>query len=329
MHNKLFSPTWGELAINGDLHPSDKPLQLPGAQLQVATNNNRDYNFIFQELKDEYHTLRFYHFSSKNRETYTWVSDPMICLRTGWEESNIFHLPYLGNQVFHKRDYNLLQIPNYSAEFTLGPHASVSFMDIILDAGYLRSMQTEFPQLTDFIDKIERRLPARYSNRNCIASIEMLRWLDELHLAVTLPDKERVRTVYITHQIIRTALAGLRDCKTNRTLKLNQYDIGKIYQIADFMKTYSQTITLKQLAETFGISSYKLEKGFKEIFGYSVLHHRYEERMRLALRLVNDKRYSSKQVADMLGYSEPQSFSRAFRKRFGHAPYRNAPKYAI
>jgi hypothetical protein len=61
MHNKLFSPTWGELAINGDLHPSDKPLQLPGAQLQVATNNNRDYNFIFQELKDEYHTLRFYH----------------------------------------------------------------------------------------------------------------------------------------------------------------------------------------------------------------------------------------------------------------------------
>jgi AraC-like DNA-binding protein len=329
MHNKLFSPKWGELAINGYLHPSDKLLQLTGAQLQVATNNNRDYNFIFQELKDEYHTVRFYRFSSKNRETYTWVSDPMICLRIGWEGSNIFHLPYLGNQVFHKRDYNLLLIPNNSSEFTLGPHASVSFMDIILDEGYLHSMQTAFPKLTDFIDKVERGLPARFSYRNCIASIEMLRWLDELHHVTSLSDKEQTRRGYITHQLIKAAFEGLTDCKIIRTLKLNPYDIGKIYQVADFMETYTQTITLKQLAETFGISSYKLDKGFKEIFGYSVLHHRYEERMRQALRFVNDKRYSSKQVADMLGYSEPQSFSRAFRKRFGHAPYRNAPKYAI
>lgn len=329
MLNKLFSPKWGELALNGDLHPSDKLLQLPGATLQVAANSNRDYSFIFQELKDEYHTVRFYHFSSKNKETYTWVSDPMICLRIGWEDSNYFHLPYLGNQVFHKRDYNLLQIPHYSAEFTLGPHASVSFMDILLDVGYLHSMQTDYIQLNDFIEKVERGLPARYSNRNCIASIEMLRWIDELHRTMCTTNKEQMRTAYITHQLIKAAFAGLTDCKTNRTLKLNPYDIGKIYQIADFMETYTQTITIKQLAETFGISSYKLDKGFKEIFGYSVLHHRYEERMRKALRLVNDKCYSSKQVADMLGYSEPQSFSRAFRKRFGYAPYRNAQKFAI
>lgn len=320
MYNKLFSPRWGELVLNGDLHPSDTLLLQPGATWQVATNNNRDYNFIFQELKNEYHTIRFYHFSSKNRETYTWVSDPMVCLRIGWEESNIFHLPYLGNQTFHKRDYNLLQIPNYSAEFTLGPQASVSFIDILLDRSYLHSMQTEFPQLTDFIDKIEQHLPALYSNRNGIASIEMLRWLDELH---------RTTTANITHQLVKSALAGLINCKTNRALKLNPYEIGKIYQVAGFMETYTQTITLKQLADIFGLSSYKLEKGFKEIFGYSVLHHRHEERMRKALLFVNDKNYSSKQVADMLGYSEPQSFSRAFRKRFGYAPYRNAPKKAI
>lgn len=320
MYNKIFSPRWGELVLNGDLHPSDTLLLLPGATWQVATNSNRDYNFIFQELKNEYHTIRFYHFSSKNRETYTWVSGPMICLRTGWEESNIFHLPYLGNQIFHKRDYNLLQVPNYSAEFTLGPHASVSFIDILLDEGYLHSMQTEFPQLTDFINKIEQRIPALYSNRNGIASIEMLRWLDELHSAPA---------ANITHQLIRSALAGLINCKTNRALKLNPYDVGKIYQVAGFMETYTQTITLKQLAEIFDLSTYKLDKGFKEIFGYSVLHHRYEERMRKALRFVNDKNYTSKQVADMLGYSEPQSFSRAFRKRFGYAPYRNAPKKAI
>lgn len=329
MHNKLFSPKWGELVLNGDLHPSDKLLQIPGATLQVATDCNRDCTFIFQELKNEYHTVRFYHFSSKNRETYTWVSDPMTCLRIGWEGSNSFHLPYLGSQVFHQRDYNLLSIPNYSAEFTLGPHASISFMDIILDEGYLHSMETDFPLLTDFIEKAEKRLPARYCNRNGITSIEMLRWLDELHRCMSKPDKEKHRTAYITHQIIRSALAGLTDCKINRTLKLNLYDVGKIYEVARFMETYTETITIKQLAETFGLSSYKLEKGFKEIFGYSVLHHRYEERMRKALRLVNDKNYSSKQVADMLGYSEPQSFSRAFRKRFGHAPYRNAPKYAI
>lgn len=329
MHNKLFSPKWGELAICGELHPSDTLLHLPGATLQVATNSNRDYKFIFQEIKVEYHTIRLYHFSSKNRETYTWVNDPMTCLRIGWEGSNFFHLPYLGNQVFHKRDYNLLHIPHYTAEFTLGPHASVSFIDILLDVAYLHSMQTEFPQLKDLTDKIECGLPAQHSNRNGIASIEMLRWLDELHQAAGSINRAQVQIACIIHQLTRSALTGLTTCKTNRTLKLNPYDIGKIYQVAEFMETYTHTITLKQLAETFGISSYKLEKGFKEIFGYSVLHHRQEERMRKALRLVHDKNYSGKLVADMLGYSEPQSFSRAFRKRFGYAPYRNSPRHVI
>jgi hypothetical protein len=79
MYNKLFSLKWGELAINGNIHPADTLLLIPGATWQVATNNNRDYNFFFQQLKDEYQTIRFYHFRSKNRETFAWVSDPMIC----------------------------------------------------------------------------------------------------------------------------------------------------------------------------------------------------------------------------------------------------------
>jgi AraC-like DNA-binding protein len=165
--------------------------------------------------------------------------------------------------------------------------------------------------------------------RNCIASTETLRWVDELLYMTRKKNKEQNRSGFITQHLIKAALPEMISGCMNKPVKLHMADVHKIYQIAEMLENSTHTVTAKELSAQYNISSYKLEKGFKEVYGHSVLHHRYEEKMRLALRLVNNTEYNSKQVAAMLGYSEPQSFSRAFRKRFGYAPYRNAPKYAI
>jgi hypothetical protein len=119
MQNKLFSSMRGELTVADYLSYPTVPIRFPGSRLQVATNKH-DYAFTFEEFAGSSFTARFYQFSSRIRDTYTWVSDPMITLRMGHAQSLIFQLPHLGRQLFHQRDYNLLHIPHYAVEFTLG-----------------------------------------------------------------------------------------------------------------------------------------------------------------------------------------------------------------
>lgn len=326
MQNKLFSSWRGELTVADHRSQPNILNRFPGSHLQVATNN-QDYYFIFEEFTGAAFTTRFYQFSSKIRDTYTWVSDPMITLRMGHAQSHIFQLPHLGKQVFHQRDYNLLHIPHYSVEFTLGPEETVSFMDIIISEEYLHLLAADYPLLLqEFVYKTARRLPAKLKAQNAIASIEVLRWADKMVQLSSREYKPRLPPDEIVDRLIRTCLTTLNDQPSRKTSKLAMQEVNKLYRVAEFMESSAHRIPVQQLADQFKISTYKLEKGFKEIFGYAVLQHPFEEKMRLAFRLIDDKRYSSKQVAEILRYSDPQSFSRAFRKRFGYAPYRNAPK---
>jgi AraC-like DNA-binding protein len=326
MQNKIFSSMRGELSVADYLYYPNVPIRFPGSRLQVATNKH-DYAFTFEEFAGSSFTARFYQFSSRIRDTYTWVSDPMITLRMGHAQSLIFQLPHLGRQLFHQRDYNLLHIPHYAVEFTLGPEETVSFMDIIISEEYLRSLEADYPLLLqEFVYKTARRLPAKLKAHNAIASIEVLRWADKLIHFSSQDHKTNLPPDVVVDQLIRTCLTIMYDQPSRKASRLHLQEVNKLYRVAEFLESSAHKISVQQLADQFKISTYKLEKGFKEIFGYSVLQHSFEEKMRLAFRLIDDKRYSSKQVSAILRYSDPQSFSRAFRKRFGYAPYRNAPK---
>lgn len=328
MFTKLYSSKHGELTLTDQLPKGDHVLKFPGSEIQVAINENRDYYFILQELPGTWFTARFYHFGSQVKDNYTWVSDSMITLRMGCLSSYQYHLPHLGNLLFHQRDFNLLHIPYFSQDFTMGPDATVSFMDIIINEEYLEAQKADFPLLCEFLEKVQRRLPAKLSMHNLIAPIEMLRWQDELTQFAASDEKESMQPDAMAHHLLIEGLLALHNGKARRSGKTSIEETDTIYRIADLLESTVQSFTVQELAESYGISVYRLEKGFKDVMGHSVLHHRYEEKMRMALRLVNDKRYNSKEVAGLLGYSDPQSFSRAYKNRFGYAPYRGnkAPK---
>lgn len=326
MLNKLFSSWRGELMVADHAARPRVPGRIPGSRIQVATNN-KDYHFHFEEFTGPFYKVRFYQFNSSIKDIFTWVSEPMITLRIGHTRSLIFQLPQLGKQVFHQRDLNLLHIPNFSVEFSLGPDETVSFMDIVLTEEYVQELATTYPRLLhDFVYKTARRLPAKLKAQNAIASIEILRWADKFTEYGLQDHTTQFLAGEVVEQLIRSSFMALNGQPVRKHIKLSIQEINKLYKVAAYLETFPKKVSVQQLADQFRISTYKLEKGFKEIFGYTVLRHAFEEKMRLAFRLIDDKRYSSKQVAKMLRYSVPQSFSRAFRKRFGYAPFRNARK---
>lgn len=77
---------------------------------------------------------------------------------------------------------------------------------------------------------------------------------------------------------------------------------------------------LSEIAQLVGLNEYKLKRGFKETFNTTVFEYLTGQRLQLANRYLLDTRKTSAEIAYELGYSTPQHFNNAFKKKFGVTP---------
>jgi AraC-like DNA-binding protein len=77
---------------------------------------------------------------------------------------------------------------------------------------------------------------------------------------------------------------------------------------------------LSEIARTVGLNEYKLKRGFKEMFRMTVFGYLTEQRLLLARQTLLDTNKTAAEISYELGYSTPQHFNNAFKKRFGNTP---------
>lgn len=78
--------------------------------------------------------------------------------------------------------------------------------------------------------------------------------------------------------------------------------------------------TIAEMARSVGMSKTALSKGFKAVYGETIFEFSVRCRMRRALELMGDRRYSIEQTAEAVGYAHSTSFATAFRRHFGMRP---------
>lgn len=101
----------------------------------------------------------------------------------------------------------------------------------------------------------------------------------------------------------------------------NNSDKEKIMAARDLVSHSMQDPPhLNELARLVGINEYKLKGGFKELFNMTVYGYIREQRLLSAYQYLLDTELSAAQIAMQLGYSSPQHFNNAFKKRFGNTP---------
>lgn len=322
MNIQLFSK-WGELSL-ADHYPEHLPatVLLPGFELKVARSSRSSFSYIFQQFDTPTITIRFCNMFSLEPDSVTILTDPGITFRFGVFRSHQFILKYLGKQLFHQRHYNLFFVPHASADYPFDPGDIFICLDLILKPDYCSQLTNDIPALGGLLQDVAQKSPSKLFVHNRVAPIEVLRWYEELEEWAYRPDKTIETGEGLAHQLIKDGLLAIQPDPEKRLVKLSKDDLNILYSAAEIIYKSPKDTDLKKLAANLGISSYKLDVGFKQIFGHSILKHNFEEKMLIALRAIKDDRFNSKQVADMLGYSNPQSFSRAFRNRFGYTPYR-------
>lgn len=94
-----------------------------------------------------------------------------------------------------------------------------------------------------------------------------------------------------------------------------------IFKIQKYVKkNFSKNITLESIASEFDIDYKKLSRRFLKQTGISLKKYIIEVRMQEAMHLITQTDYFLHEIANMVGYSNYESFSRSFYNYFGKWP---------
>ncbi|GAB5413418.1 MAG: hypothetical protein Cons2KO_10210 [Congregibacter sp.] len=139
------------------------------------------------------------------------------------------------------------------------------------------------------------------------------------------PVKGRTRNIYLrvkTLELLCLALESLDnpDLLEEPPVKLSQHDLNCLYRAREILDAAEELPSLETLAREVGLNRNKLSAGFKHVFGDPVAAYYRGMRLDRARERIIAGETSIGRIAGEAGYSDPGSFSKAFRQRFGVLP---------
>ncbi|WP_032122409.1 helix-turn-helix transcriptional regulator [Clostridium amazonitimonense] len=106
-----------------------------------------------------------------------------------------------------------------------------------------------------------------------------------------------------------------------KEINLTKEDKEYIYTAKEILiKNIECPPSIEELAEMCNINSYKLKKGFKEVFNNTPYGYLREVRMYKGKYLIENTDKNISEIASSVGYANPSKFSEAFKSKFNITP---------
>jgi len=125
-------------------------------------------------------------------------------------------------------------------------------------------------------------------------------------------------------------LEKMSDAFTHMDKKAEERVKSGVSLVLDFMEqNYASDLTLDDMSKIANMSPYYFSKIFKEDTGTNFVDYLNGLRIQHAQELLKDSTYSIKEICALSGYSDPNYFSRVFKKRMDMTPkeYREKVKH--
>lgn len=96
---------------------------------------------------------------------------------------------------------------------------------------------------------------------------------------------------------------------------------GKVIQtVKKYLNSHYTDATLESAAKFVNFSPSYISAVFKEETGYNFSDYLISIRMKNAATLLEDIKYKTYEISEMVGYSNPKNFTRSFKKYYGISP---------
>lgn len=123
------------------------------------------------------------------------------------------------------------------------------------------------------------------------------------------------------NQLKQWFMSKISDSCKNIQNKREEKSTSTVEQAKDYInKNFEREISLDDVSKIVNISPYYFSKIFKEETGENFIEYLTGIRIEKAKELLLKSEYSMKEICSMCGYSDPNYFSRSFKKNVGVTP---------
>ncbi len=234
-----------------------------------------------------------------------------------------------------------LQIPGYDKPIAFAPNTCNMFyalaaegqvtnrdtfnemLVVQFDASYFLDLMQQFDLLKiPFVAGVKSQKPILLFSQSLPNSLPVERLTSDI---THLPVDEKYRPLMLTAKAPELLLymfdmydkSGAKKWKHCRTT----YDRERLEFARNYLlQQVANPPSLAELSRIAGINLLKLKMGFKEVFGDTVFSYLNDYRLQKAQEEIAGGNKSMTQLAFELGFSSPQHFSMAYKKKFGRAP---------
>jgi AraC-like DNA-binding protein len=230
------------------------------------------------------------------------------------------HYAYGKDFHIHQQQHNLLFAPSPEGEHCFPKGVSRAF-HISFDLDYFtRVVDFNGEQTDSLLEKITRGDAFLASRGMMPIQPNMLGIIAEIR-GCSL--KGGFKKMYLEAKVLELLSLQLEQSfrPVAESSALRKPDLDRLRQVREYLdEHFLNPASLPEIARMFGLNDFKLKKGFREQYNTTVFGYAHERRMGLARKLLNEGILNVSQVADVVGYENPNHFSAAFKKRFGYSP---------
>lgn len=116
-------------------------------------------------------------------------------------------------------------------------------------------------------------------------------------------------------------ISKINEACQNVLYKASERSVGLIETAKEYiLNNYSRDVSLDDVSRQLNISPYYFSKIFKEETGEGFVEYLTGIRIEKAKELLMTKEYTMKEICSMVGYADPNYFSRSFKKNVGVTP---------
>jgi len=197
-------------------------------------------------------------------------------------------------------------------------HTNTDTINIEVDADYLRKLFHDADQSPVLKSLLQNTEPFLFEQL-IYPSLQNI--VNEI---VTEEVEDTFRLFFLrikAEELICRLLMELEKRNEKRLYALNTHDIEKIYEIKEhILERLDIPPVIDDLALKAGMSSTKLKRLFRQIFGDSIFSYYQGFRMKEAAYLLSEKRYTVSETGYALGFTNLSHFSKIFNEHIGMKP---------
>lgn len=139
------------------------------------------------------------------------------------------------------------------------------------------------------------------------------------------PYQGAIAKIYLEAKVLELLALQLAQLSKSRSdtieTTLKSKSIDRIYHARNILlQRLENPPSISELTQQVGLGDRTLRRGFRELFGTTVIGYLNQKRIEQAQQLLREGNLSVSEVANVVGYSHLGHFSAAFKRQFGITP---------